>query len=49
VRDLAIQPGQKLGAIDPARMAATVKVVADAYTLNKPATAQEMWAAGFTP
>jgi NitT/TauT family transport system substrate-binding protein len=49
VRELAVQGGQKLGAIDPARMAATVKVVADAYTLNKPATAQEMWAAGFTP
>jgi NitT/TauT family transport system substrate-binding protein len=47
VRDLAMQPGGKLGAIDPARMAATVKVIAGAYTLNRPATPEEMWAAGF--
>jgi NitT/TauT family transport system substrate-binding protein len=49
VRDLAVRPGQKLGAIDPARMAATVAVISAAYTLNKPITAQEMWAAGFAP
>jgi NitT/TauT family transport system substrate-binding protein len=47
VRDLAAQPGRKLGAIDPARMGATVKVIAGAYTLNRPATPEEMWAAGF--
>jgi NitT/TauT family transport system substrate-binding protein len=47
VRDLAKQPGSKLGAIDPARMAATVKVIAAAYTLNRPATPEEMWTAGF--
>jgi NitT/TauT family transport system substrate-binding protein len=47
VRDLAVQGGQKLGAIDPARMAATVKVVAGAYTLNRPATPDEIWAPGF--
>ena len=49
VRDLAAQAGQKLGAIDPSRMAATVKMVADAYTLNRPATPEEMWTAGFVP
>jgi NitT/TauT family transport system substrate-binding protein len=47
VRDLAVQAGQKLGAIDPARMAATVRVIADAYPLNRPATPEEMWIAGF--
>jgi NitT/TauT family transport system substrate-binding protein len=47
VRDLAAQAGLKLGAIDPARMAATVKVIAGAYTLNRPATPEEMWTAGF--
>jgi NitT/TauT family transport system substrate-binding protein len=47
VRDLAVQPGKKLGAIDPARMAATVKVIAGAYTVNRPVTPEEMWAAGF--
>lgn len=47
VRDLAAQPGRKPGVIDPARMAATVKVIADAYTLNRPVTPEEMWAAGF--
>jgi NitT/TauT family transport system substrate-binding protein len=49
VRDLAVRPGQKLGAIDPSRVAETVKVVAAAYTLNKPVAPEEMWAAGFTP
>ena len=47
VRDLAAQAGQKLGVIDPTRMAATVKMVAGAYTLNRPATPEEMWTAGF--
>jgi NitT/TauT family transport system substrate-binding protein len=47
VRDLAKQPGVKLGAVDPARMAATVKVIAGAYTLNRPATPDEMWTPGF--
>jgi NitT/TauT family transport system substrate-binding protein len=47
VRDLATQGAQKLGAIDPSRMAATVKMVAGAYTLNRPATPEEMWTAGF--
>jgi NitT/TauT family transport system substrate-binding protein len=47
VRDLAAQPGRKLGAIDPARMAATVRVIADAYTLNRSATPEEMWSTGF--
>jgi NitT/TauT family transport system substrate-binding protein len=49
VRDLAVRPGLKLGTIDPSRVAATVKVIADAYALSKPVTAAEMWAAGFTP
>jgi NitT/TauT family transport system substrate-binding protein len=49
VRALAVDPGRKLGAIDPARMAATVRVIASAYTLNKPALPDEMWAAGFVP
>ena len=35
--------------VDPSRVAETVRVIADAYTLNKPVTPQEMWAAGFTP
>jgi NitT/TauT family transport system substrate-binding protein len=47
VRDLAAQAGHKLGAIDPARMAATVRVIAGAYTLNRPATPEEMWSTGF--
>jgi NitT/TauT family transport system substrate-binding protein len=47
VRDLAAQAGRKLGAIDPARMAATVKVIADAYALSRPAPPGEMWTAGF--
>jgi NitT/TauT family transport system substrate-binding protein len=49
VRALAVGTGRKLGTIDPARMAATVRVIAGAYTLNKPASAEEMWAAGFVP
>jgi len=49
VRELAVDPGRKLGAIDPARMAATVRVIAGAYTLNKPALPAEMWGAGFVP
>jgi NitT/TauT family transport system substrate-binding protein len=49
VRDLAVRPGQKLGAIDRSRVAETVKVVAAAYTLNKPVAPEDMWAAGFTP
>jgi hypothetical protein len=28
-------------------MAATVKVIAGAFTLSRPATPEEMWAAGF--
>jgi NitT/TauT family transport system substrate-binding protein len=47
VRDLAKQPGSKPGAIDPARMAATVKVIAAAYPINRQATPEEMWSAGF--
>ena len=47
VRDLAVQTGQKLGALDPARIAATVRVIAGAYALNRPATPEEIWAAGF--
>jgi hypothetical protein len=38
-----------LGALDPARMAATVRVIAGAYGLNKPASPEKMWAAGFVP
>ena len=49
VRALAVDAGRKLGTIDPGRMAATVRVIAGAYTLNKPASAEEMWAAGFVP
>lgn len=49
VRALAVGAGRKLGTIDPARMAATVRVIAGAHTLNKPASAEEMWAAGFVP
>jgi len=49
VRDLAMQEGQKLGAIVPARMTATVKVIAEAYKLNRTAAPEEMWAAGFVP
>jgi NitT/TauT family transport system substrate-binding protein len=47
VRDLAAQPGSALGVIDPARMAATVKVIAGAYTINRTVAPEEMWAAGF--
>jgi NitT/TauT family transport system substrate-binding protein len=47
VRDLAAQAGQQLGAIAPARMAATVTVISAAYTLNRPVVPEEMWAAGF--
>jgi NitT/TauT family transport system substrate-binding protein len=47
VRDLAAQAGSTLGAIDPARMAATVKVVAGAYALSRPVTPEEMWTPGF--
>jgi hypothetical protein len=36
-----------LGAIDPAEMAATVKVIAAARTFNRLATLEEMWSAGF--
>ncbi len=49
VRALAVDAGRKLGTIDPGRMAATVRLIAGAYTLNKPASAEEMWAAGFVP
>jgi NitT/TauT family transport system substrate-binding protein len=49
VRDLAVRPGQKLGAIDPARVAETVRVIGAAYTLKKAVPPQEMWAPGFTP
>jgi NitT/TauT family transport system substrate-binding protein len=47
VRDLAGQAGDKLGAIDPARMAATVRVIEAAYTLSRPVAPEAMWAAGF--
>jgi len=49
VRGLAVDAGRKLGTIDPARMAATVRVIAGGYTLSKPASPEEMWAAGFVP
>lgn len=49
VRALAVDAGRKLGAIDPAKIVATVRVIAGAYTLNKPASPEEMWAAGFVP
>lgn len=47
VRDLAVQAGRRLGAIDPARMAATVRVIAAAYTLSRPVTPEEIWVPGF--
>jgi len=49
VRGLAIEAGRKLGAVDANRMAATVSVIAGAYTLNRPASPEEMWAVGFVP
>jgi NitT/TauT family transport system substrate-binding protein len=49
VRALALDAGRKLGAIDPARMAATVRVIAGAYSLKKAASPEEMWTAGFVP
>jgi hypothetical protein len=49
VRALAVDAGRKLGAIDPAKIAATVRVIASAYTLNKPVSPEEMWTAGFVP
>ncbi len=49
VRALAVRPGQKLGAIDPSRVAETVRVIAAAYILNKAVTPDQLWAAGFTP
>jgi NitT/TauT family transport system substrate-binding protein len=49
VRALAVDAGRKLGAIDPAKIAATVGVIAGAYTLNKPVSPEEMWTAGFVP
>jgi len=49
VRALAVGAGRELGAIDPAKMAATVSVIAAAYTLHKPVSPEEMWAAGFVP
>ncbi len=47
VRDLAVQAGRKLGAINPGRMAATVKIIAAAYKLSRPVASEEMWAPGF--
>jgi NitT/TauT family transport system substrate-binding protein len=49
VRALAVDAGRKLGAIDPAKIAATVRVIAGAYTLNKPVSPEEMWTTGFVP
>jgi NitT/TauT family transport system substrate-binding protein len=49
VRALAVAAGRKLGAIDPARMATTVSVVAGAYTLVKSPSPEDMWAPGFVP
>jgi NitT/TauT family transport system substrate-binding protein len=49
VRALAVDAARQLGAIDPAKIAATVRVIAGAYTLNKPALPEEIWAAGFVP
>jgi NitT/TauT family transport system substrate-binding protein len=49
VRAPAVDAGRQLGAIDPARMAATVRVIADAYALKKAASPEEMWTAGFVP
>ena len=49
VRALAVDAGRRLGTIDPAKMAATVRAIAGAYTLNKPASPEEMFTAGFVP
>jgi NitT/TauT family transport system substrate-binding protein len=50
VRALAVDPGRKLGAIDPARMAMTVSVIAGAHTLIKsPSPEEDMLAPGFVP
>jgi NitT/TauT family transport system substrate-binding protein len=49
VRALAVDAERRLGTIDPVKMAATVRVIAGAYTLNKPASPEEMWTAGFVP
>jgi hypothetical protein len=47
VRDLAAQAGQKLGAIDPTLMAATVRVIAGAYALGRAIQPEDLWTTGF--
>ncbi|MBB3899237.1 ABC transporter substrate-binding protein [Roseococcus suduntuyensis] len=46
VGELASVPGQPLGAIDPARVASTVRVMSDAFTLRSPVAPDELFVPG---
>lgn len=47
VKELAVVPGQTLGAIDEARIKKTIDIMAKSYSLKQPVEAKEMYAPGF--
>ena len=47
VAELAAVPGKKLGEIDPERIASTVSVVSDNFSLNNPVAPDDLYAPGF--
>jgi NitT/TauT family transport system substrate-binding protein len=47
VRELAVVPGQPLGAIDPTRVKSTIDIMAQSYPLKLPVEPQDMYAPGF--
>ena len=47
VAELAQVPGQKLGEIDPARVASTVEVISENFQLNNPVDPKDVYAPGF--
>jgi NitT/TauT family transport system substrate-binding protein len=49
VRELAVVPGQPLGAIDRARMEQTVKFIAEHHQMKRPVSAAETYVDGFAP
>lgn len=48
LRTLAAAPGQRLGAVDGARVARTIEVVAGAFELKTPVKPEQVYAPGFT-
>lgn len=47
VRELAVVPGRPLGAIDPAKIASTIDVMAQSYPLKSEVKPQDLYAPGF--